>query len=167
MCGIADVINARLTPGELETLLCGLEASLRHRGPDDHGHFISDRGDACLVNTRLAILDLSSAGHQPMTSANGRFTIAFNGEIYNYGALRTELLVNGYSLRSQSDTEVILELFAREGPACVQRLDGMFAIAIWDDQESSLFLARDPLGIKPLYYHESGERILFASNCAR
>ena len=163
MCGIAGIVNARLSRDDLEKVLRGFEASLQHRGPDDRGLFISREDSAGLVNTRLAILDLSPAGHQPMTSRDGRYTIAFNGEIYNYAALRAGLLVNGYSLRSHSDTEVVLELFQREGPKCLERLEGMFAIAIWDERERSLFLARDPLGIKPLYYHEKGARILFAS----
>ncbi len=163
MCGIAGIIGAKLRDAELEQRLLAMQRALHHRGPDDQGLFISPDGAAGLVNTRLAILDLSPAGHQPMTSRDGRFTIAFNGEIYNYGALRTELSVNGYSLSSYSDTEVVLALFQELGPACVKRLEGMFAIAIWDKQERSLFLARDPLGIKPLYYSAIDGSLCFAS----
>lgn len=163
MCGIAGVINGRLSRDDLERVLRGFEQSLQHRGPDDRGFFISRQGSAGLVNTRLAILDVSPAGHQPMTSRDGRYTIVFNGEIYNHEALRDQITHNGEPLTSNCDTEVVLALFCEHGPSCLEQLDGMFAIAIWDEQEQSLFLARDPLGIKPLYYYESGGRVLFAS----
>ena len=115
------------------------------------------------VHTRLSILDLSAAGHQPMSTADGRFTITFNGEIYNYRALRAELEQLGEAFRTGTDTEVILRLYARHGPACVDRLRGMFAFAIWDAVEGRCFLARDPLGIKPLYFNALGGRLIFAS----
>src|SRR5262249_47193545 len=114
---------------------------------------LSRDGRAGLVNTRLAILDLSSAGHQPMESRDGRHVITFNGEIYNFRALAETLEKAGVQLRSHSDTEVILQLYRLRGVECVRELRGMFAFAIWDDLEKTLFLARDPLGIKPLYYH--------------
>ena len=163
MCGIAGLINSGLSRDELEKVLRGLERDLFHRGPDDGGVFVSRDGRCGLVNRRLAILDLSPAGHQPMTSADGRYTIVFNGEIYNFRALRDQLTHNGEQITSNSDTEVVLALFRQLGPKCLELLDGMFAIAIWDELEQSLFLARDPLGIKPLYYHQSGRRLLFAS----
>ncbi len=163
MCGIAGAINTGLSAEALEQVLRGFERDLRHRGPDDHGFFVSRRGTAGLVNTRLAILDLSPAGHQPMQTADGRYTIVFNGEIYNFDALRTELIAEGETFASHSDTEVILKMFARFGPDCVREFAGMFGIAIWDEQEESLFLARGPLGVKPVYYHAGGERLLFAS----
>ena len=110
VCGIAGIVGSQLSRDDLEKVLCAFKDSLQHRGPDDQGHFISPRGDAGLVNTRLAILDLSPAGHQPMTSRDGRYTIVFNGDIYNYGALRPDLLGNGSSLRSQRYPEVVLWL---------------------------------------------------------
>ncbi len=163
MCGIAGIIDARLSRDDLERVLRGFEVSLQHRGPDDRGFFVSSQGDAGLVNTRLAILDLPPAGNQPMTSVRDRFTITSEGEIYNYAALRAELLADSGQLRSHSDTEVVLELFARDGAEALRKLEGMFAMAIRDGQERSLFLARDQLGIKPLYYHEKGGRFLFGS----
>jgi asparagine synthase (glutamine-hydrolysing) len=116
-----------------------------------------------LVHTRLSILDLSPAGHQPMTTPDGRFTIVFNGEIYNFRELRDRLSAQGVRFASHSDTEVILHLYARCGPDCVNHLRGMFAFAIWDELEQSCFLARDPLGIKPLYYSQSASAFAFAS----
>src|SRR5262249_12833176 len=109
------------------------------------------------------ILDLSSAGHQPMSTPDGRFFITFNGEIYNFEELRNELVAEGIELKSHSDTEVILRLFERDGPDCVTRLVGIFAFAIWDAKETSCFLARVPLGIKPLYYSAFPRDLVFAS----
>lgn len=163
MCGIAGAISTGLTAERLEEVLRGFERDLHHRGPDDCGFFISRRGVAGLVNTRLSILDLSSAGHQPMQSEDGRYTIVFNGEIYNFAALRDELAADGYRLKSNCDTEVILEMFIRYGPDCVREFAGMFAVAIWDEVEQSCFVARGPLGIKPLYYHHQNRRLIFAS----
>jgi asparagine synthase (glutamine-hydrolysing) len=118
-----------------------------------------------LCATRLAILDLSAAGHQPMTTEDGRYTIAFNGEIYNYRELRSQLSADCYQFRSHSDTEVVLALYQRKGGTLVKELRGMFAFAVWDEQEKTCFLVRDPLGIKPLYYYfdESQGLLLFAS----
>lgn len=163
MCGIAGLVSSKHSRNELEKVLLGMRRALHHRGPDDHGTFMSRDGAAGLVNTRLAILDLSAAGHQPMTSNDGRYTISFNGEIYNFDALRKELQAEGKVFTSHCDTEVILKLYARHGPECVEKLGGMFALAVWDEQERLLFLARDPLGIKPLYYYESGGQLIFAS----
>ena len=138
---------------------------MQHRGPDDHGTYLSPDGRCGLTNTRLAILDLTAAGHQPMFSADGRRVIVFNGEIYNFLELRRELEAAGAVFHSHSDTEVVLSLYERHGPACVERLRGMFAIAIWDAQAGTCFLARDPLGIKPVYYYhdEAGGLLVFAS----
>ncbi len=138
---------------------------MQHRGPDDRGTYLSPDGRCGLTNTRLAILDLSAAGHQPMRSADGRRIIVFNGEIYNFLELRKELEDTGVVFRSHSDTEVVLALYERCGPACVERLRGMFAMAVWDELEGTCFLARDPLGIKPLYYYddEPGGTLAFAS----
>lgn len=132
-----------------------------HRGPDDEG--IVSCGDATLGMRRLAIFDPAN-GHQPMVTPDGRFTLIFNGAIYNFQALRQELAGAGHSFRTQCDTEVLLAAYAQWGERCLPRLQGMFAFAVWDAREKSLFLARDPFGIKPLYFrHETGGPLLFAS----
>jgi asparagine synthase (glutamine-hydrolysing) len=131
-----------------------------YRGPDDHGMHI-DR-HAGLGFRRLSIIDLGG-GHQPMASADERYWIVFNGEIYNYQTLREDLITKGHSFRTHSDTEVILQLYAERGEACVHALNGMFAFAIWDSQLQELFLARDRMGVKPLYYANSGEAFVFSS----
>jgi asparagine synthase (glutamine-hydrolysing) len=135
--------------------------SMRHRGPDDGGTFVD--GQVGLGHRRLAIIDLSSAGHQPMFSADRRFCTVFNGEIYNFRDLRRELEKRGHTFRGHSDTEVILASYAEHGPSCVECFQGMFAFAIWDLQEKTLFVARDRLGKKPLYYVADGHRLAFAS----
>ncbi|MGI8960860.1 MAG: asparagine synthase (glutamine-hydrolyzing) [Bryobacteraceae bacterium] len=163
MCGIAGVIGSRLTRNELAEVLFGMQQRLNHRGPDDHGVFISHDGRAALLNTRLSVLDLSHAAHQPMSSADGRYHIVFNGEIYNFKELRDELIADGERFRSDGDTEVVLKMFQRYGTECVRELAGMFAFAIWDSIEESLFLARDPLGVKPLYYTQNNSGVIFAS----
>jgi asparagine synthase (glutamine-hydrolysing) len=163
MCGIAGVINSGLDRGKFEKLLAGMQQQLHHRGPDDRGIYISRDGKTGLVNTRLAILDLSSAGHQPMNSRDGRYRIVLNGEIYNFQALRGELEARGETFLSHSDTEVVLKMYERYGPDCVREFEGMFALAIWDEQEQACFLARDPFGIKPLYYCEAKQGVCFAS----
>jgi asparagine synthase (glutamine-hydrolysing) len=140
-----------------------MKKALLHRGPDDQGVYISPDRQCALAHTRLSILDLSQAGHQPMSTASGRYWISFNGEIYNFLELRQELEVQGEQFSSRTDTEVILKLYQQMGADCVKRLRGMFAFAIWDNLEKTCFLARDPLGIKPLYYWYSGDTLLFAS----
>ncbi len=153
MCGIAGIFSPspRDTAG-VEEKLRRLQAHLRKRGPDDEGLWITPDGRVGLVHTRLSILDLSAAGHQPMASKDGRFTVTFNGEIYNFRELRAELEQDGIKFTSDSDTEVLLALYARRGQAMVRDLRGMFAFAIWDEHEQTAFLARDPFGIKPLYF---------------
>ncbi len=131
-----------------------------HRGPDDVG--VETRGKATLGMRRLAIFDPAN-GHQPMSTADGRFQIVFNGAIYNHRELRSELSRSGAVFRTNCDTEVLLEAFARWGEGCVAKLRGMFAFAVWDGREESLHLARDPFGIKPLYYQQRGQRLTFAS----
>jgi asparagine synthase (glutamine-hydrolysing) len=133
---------------------------MRHRGPDDSG--TETRGSATIGMRRLAIFDPAN-GHQPMTSPDGRHTLVFNGAIYNFRVLRDELAASGWSFQTHCDTEVLLAAFIRWGERCLSRLRGMFAFAIWDAHEESLFLARDPFGIKPLYYHHAGARLMFAS----
>ncbi len=160
MCGIAGILNHDQAIEKIRVM----QTSLHHRGPDGTGiyHSSPDRTTA-LAHTRLAILDLSPAGHQPMSTPDRRYHITFNGEIYNFRELRQTLLAQGEKFQSQTDTEVILKLYQREGAKCLDRLRGMFAFAIWDDLEQTCFLARDPLGIKPLYYWRSGSTLVFAS----
>ena len=163
MCGIAGIIGSRLPLPELSVGADRMRFTLRNRGPDDSGTYLSPTGGAVLAHARLAILDLSPAGHQPMATADGRHVIVFNGEIYNHVELRRELESQGEVFASHSDTEVILALYRRHGPACVHELDGMFAFCIWDVQERTAFLARDPFGIKPLYYCFRDGELVFAS----
>ena len=131
-----------------------------HRGPDDSGTYAS--GPVTLAMRRLSIIDVQT-GHQPMTTPDGRYTIIFNGEIYNYRELRANLIERGFPIRTNSDTETLLHAFADAGPACLSQLNGMFAIAIWDNSEHTLFLARDRLGVKPLYYAHDRKRLFFSS----
>jgi len=164
MCGINGIV--RLTAGsapiDRDEVLRTRDAMLR-RGPDDAGVWVSAAGEVALASRRLAILDLSPAGHQPFASPDGRYQIVMNGEIYNFRALRRELADAGAVFRSQSDTEVVLHLYQKEGAAMLSRLRGMFGLAIWDDAAKRLLLARDPLGIKPLYYSTEGGLLRFAS----
>lgn len=132
-----------------------------HRGPDASGHFLDD--SVGLTHRRLSILDLSDSGKQPMKSPSGRYFISFNGEIYNYRSLRKDLEADGYVFRTGTDTEVLLALFEQKGYRCLDELNGMFAFAIWDAEAKQVFLARDRLGKKPLYYYEEGGRFAFAS----
>jgi asparagine synthase (glutamine-hydrolysing) len=133
------------------------------RGPDGTGEWISDEGRVGMGHRRLAIIDLSDNGLQPMPSQDGRLMLVFNGEIYNYRALRRDLEAEGVRFVSESDSEVILQLYAREGAAMVSKLRGMFAIALWDAEKREMLFARDPMGIKPLYWHDDGRTIRFAS----
>jgi asparagine synthase (glutamine-hydrolysing) len=137
--------------------------SLAHRGPDGEGVWIDGTARAALAHRRLAIIDLSLTGAQPMQDASGRYTISYNGEIYNYRELREGLEAKGVAFRGTSDTEVLLELFAHEGDHCIKKLNGIFAFAIWDAETGVLFLARDALGVKPLYFSEHPKYFLFAS----
>lgn len=163
MCGIAGIIGSSLPSPELESVAIRMRTVLRNRGPDDAGVYVSPTARVAMSHTRLSILDLTEAGHQPMNSADGRYTIVFNGEIYNFRQLRSELEAEGERFQSDSDTEVILALYRKHGSGCVHDLEGMFAFAIWDEQEQSAFLARDPFGIKPLYYSERNGSLVFAS----
>lgn len=160
MCGICGVYNLDRQHIVDEDALVEMAHSMRHRGPDDEGVFI-DR-NLGLGHQRLSIIDLSPSGHQPMSTADGRFWIVFNGEIYNYLELR-QPLGKKHQFRSHSDTEVILHLYADEGPASVERLNGMFAFVIWDCQERTLFAARDRFGIKPFYYSFQSGTFAFSS----
>ena len=148
MCGIAGQINFDNAP-VVPQRIAAMGASLRHRGPDDAGVYV--HGSVGLAHQRLSILDLSSAGHQPMSNEDGRVWIVFNGEIYNFEELR-DRLCDRHTFRSRTDTEVIVHLYEEYGLDCVAMLRGMFAIAIWDAREHRLILARDRVGKKPLYY---------------
>ena len=163
MCGIAgSYVYARSAPDRADeaTGLRMLE-TLVHRGPDDGGLLVTDR--LLLGHRRLSIVDLSPLGHQPMSDERGECWIAFNGEIYNFRELRRELEQAGRRFRSTSDTEVLLQAYLEWGLECVHRLNGMFAFVIWDAPRERLWLARDPVGIKPLFYHDDGRRLRFGS----
>ncbi|MGO8702423.1 MAG: asparagine synthase (glutamine-hydrolyzing) [Candidatus Brocadiia bacterium] len=156
MCGISGWIGPR-DPQAAERM----RSTIRHRGPDGQGAYEDD--SATLLHERLSIIDLAG-GRQPMSDESGRYRVIFNGEIYNYREIRGELAGQGHTFRTQSDTEVIVHLYEQMGERCVEQLIGMFAFAIWDSVERTLFLARDRLGIKPLFYAElPGGRFLFAS----
>lgn len=164
MCGINGIVRLADTapPIDRDELLRTRDA-MAARGPDGFGAWISPDRQVALASRRLAILDLSEAGAQPMLSGDGRFALVMNGEIYNFLELRSELEAEGVRFGSRSDTEVVLTLYAREGAAMLSRLRGMYGLAIWDNQEKTLLLARDPLGIKPLYFSEEGGTLRFAS----
>ncbi len=164
MCGIAGVVDYE-RPSDVSVLARRLDAALAHRGPDGAGTWTSAAAApaVALVHRRLAIIDPGPGGAQPMSSPDGRHHIIFNGEIYNYRALRAELESRGERFATGSDTEVLLRLVTLDGPACLARLRGMFAFAYWDGKERSLLLARDRFGIKPLYVAANGARVAFAS----
>lgn len=160
MCGIAGILkldkDSFANPRSIDHML----ESIVHRGPDDCGQLID--GPLAMGMRRLSIIDLA-AGQQPMFDESGRFGIVFNGEIYNYRELREDLTGRGHKFRTKSDTEVIVHLFEEHGAACVDHLRGMFGFALWDNRERELFIARDRLGIKPLYFTEQDESLIFAS----
>ncbi len=151
MCGIAGIWHLDNAPLHQETLKKFTDA-LKHRGPDGAGYFIDQKNPLGLGHRRLSILDLSEAGTQPMPFADNRYWIAFNGEVFNFLEIREELIQKGYTFRSDTDTEVVLASYHFWGQNCLSKFNGMWAMAIWDSQEESLFLARDRFGIKPLYF---------------
>lgn len=163
MCGFAGYFRARPPERDTRPILRRMLTRLAHRGPDGDGCWIDSHGNAGLAHARLAIIDLSADAGQPMVTRDGRYALAFNGEIYNYEELREELLQAGVQLRTHSDTETLLYLLIREGPAALTRLRGMFAFAFWDSKERRGLLARDGLGIKPLYVHHGSGKLTFAS----
>ncbi len=164
MCGINGIyaFGRNSTPVDMSEVISSRD-SMRPRGPDGAGVWCSDNQQVGFGHRRLAIIDLSELGSQPMSTEDGRYTITFNGEIYNYRELRDELLHAGVTFRSHSDTEVLLHLYLRDGVAMLKRLRGMFAFAIWDTVKQQLLLARDPYGIKPLFYSTDGNTFRFAS----
>jgi len=161
MCGIAGKLYFDRSRAVEPALLARMNTAIAHRGPDDAGIYYD--GPIGLANRRLSIIDLSPAGHQPMSSPDGKLWITFNGEIYNFAELRRELEADGVAFRSRTDTEVILGLYERHGTDCVRYLRGMYAFAIWDGCTRTLFVARDRLGKKPLFYYYDREKLLFAS----
>ncbi len=163
MCGIAAIFSYGEAPQVSADELMAIRDAMTARGPDGCGLWISDDRRLALAHRRLAIIDLSEAGAQPMTTPDGRLSVVFNGEIYNYKELRASLEQKGNLFHSHSDTEVLLHLYADLGPEMVHRLRGMFAFVIWDSQKQGIFLARDPFGIKPVYYADDGSTIRIAS----
>ncbi len=161
MCGICGAVDADQSASVDEQQLVAMRDSMIHRGPDDAGVFVAP--GVGLAARRLSIRDLSERGRMPMRTGDGRYHIVYNGEVYNSAELRHYLEVKGYSFRSRTDTEVVLYLYAHEGPRMLDRLNGMFAIAVWDACERTLFLARDRLGVKPLYYVHRNGSLQFAS----
>jgi asparagine synthase (glutamine-hydrolysing) len=162
MCGVAGVFHyGELDRRAEEGMLLRMAARLRHRGPDDAGLYLD--GPLGLVHRRLSIVDLSELGHQPMSTPDGCCTLCYNGELYNHGEFRGPLAAHGITFRGTSDTETLLHLLRQRGPAALAQAAGIFGLAFWDARERTLLLARDPLGVKQLYYHDDGRRLVFAS----
>lgn len=161
MCGIVGIIDLE-SKVESETLI-RMRDTLSHRGPDGAGIYLSADSKVGLGHRRLSIIDLSSAGRQPMCNENRRIWVTYNGEIYNFQTLREELIKKGHTFKSQTDTEIIIHSYEQWGEECVSRFIGMFSFAIYDENKEKLFLARDRFGIKPLFYYWDGERFLFGS----
>jgi len=161
MCGICGFFSRAKMDQALP--LSGMNNTMAHRGPDDAGTWISPDGRVGLANRRLAIIDLSPAGHQPMTNEDGTVWIAYNGEVYNFAGLRAQLISKGHQFRSRSDTETLIHLYEEHGDDMVRFLRGMFAFAIWDEKRRRLLIARDRVGIKPLYYTQSNGTLVFGS----
>lgn len=163
MCGIAGVIDSGNNSRNTYDLLKKMSDVITHRGPDSDGQWLSDNRKCGLSFRRLAIIDLSENGNQPMHSPDGRYHIVFNGEIYNHNVLRQELISKGYKYHSNTDTETILYGYQEWGVELFNKMLGMWAIAIWDSQEESVLLCRDRIGIKPLYYYYKNDVLIFGS----
>jgi asparagine synthase (glutamine-hydrolysing) len=162
MCGIAGIVSLTEQPVERPDLVQLILDRLVHRGPDGEGQYVNPTGRVCLGHRRLKIIDLST-GQQPMANEDGTVMVSFNGEIYGFQSLRETLIKQGHRFRTKTDTEVIVHLYEEEGVACLQRLTGMFAFALWDERAQSLFVARDRVGKKPLYYTVHDAQFIFAS----
>ena len=160
MCGLAGILELDGAP-VAAPLVTRMAEAIAHRGPDGRGTWAGH--GAGLGHRRLAVIDLSPGGRQPMQTADGRYVIAYNGEVYNFNELRAELAAQGHRFHTETDTEVVLTAFAAWGPECLDRFNGMFAFAVWDKVERTMFLARDRYGVKPLYYTLVGRTLLFAS----
>ncbi len=161
MCGITGVFAFNLVGKFSKINVAAATASLAHRGPDFHDVYVDEW--VCLGHRRLSIIDTREIAHQPMWDETGRWCIVYNGEIFNFKDLRADLLARGFTFRTESDTEVLLKLFIREGESCLNKLNGFFALCIYDKQEQSLFVARDRFGVKPLYYLHDDDKFLFGS----
>ena len=160
MCGITGFINLNGAPAS-SVILKKMTDKIAHRGPDGEGQW--GEGNVGIGHRRLAILDLSPAGHQPMSTEDNRFVISYNGEVYNFSELRTELEALGHRFYSRTDTEVVLKSFAQWGRDSLGKFNGMFAFAVWDRVGKQLFFARDRYGIKPLYYWRGPGALVFGS----
>src|SRR3954452_15598553 len=163
MCGICGIVGFSDSFATGEELVTRMRDTIVHRGPDDGGSWALGEQRVALGHRRLSIIDLGASGHQPMCNEDGTVWIAFNGEIYNHAELRPELEAKGHVYRSHTDTETIIHLYEELGERCVERLDGMFAFAIWDTRRRELFIARDRVGKKPLYYAHTPAGFVFAS----
>lgn len=160
MCGISGKLMFEPEAAVAPTLMKSMADTMVHRGPDDEGYYLS--GPVGLGFRRLSIIDLDT-GHQPISNEDGSIWVIFNGEIYNYRELREQLLAKGHSFATKTDTEVLVHLYEEHGPGMLEKLRGMFAFAIWDDKERTLLLARDRVGIKPIYYYKTDRFLSFAS----
>lgn len=163
MCGLAGIFSTQPIP-DIQAVIGRMNQTLNHRGPDQDGIFVHPTGRAALGHKRLSIVDLTH-GRQPMTDVDGLFTLVFNGEIYNNAELKAELVAKGQPIRTRSDTETLLYAYREWGPDCLTRLRGMFCFAVFDHRKNEIFIARDRLGIKPLYYAFHAGAFLFASEC--
>lgn len=163
MCGICGILNFGKNEIDIENLVSRMRDTMVHRGPDDKGLYISPCGNIGLGHRRLSIIDLSPKGKQPMSNEDNTIWIVFNGEIYNYKQLQNMLKKNGHTFKSNTDTETIIHLYEEKGKELLSDLQGMFAFAIWDEKKRKLFLARDRLGVKPLYFMQINHKFLFGS----
>jgi len=162
MCRITGIWSTDPTQ-DLERICLGMRDTLTRGGPDDEGLYLDTSAGLALGHRRLTIIDLSETGHQPMTTPDGRYTITYNGEVYNYQDIRKDLESQGFMFKGSSDTEVVLNAFVLWGPECVEKFIGMFAFAIWDSYEKALYLFRDRMGVKPLYFYNKNGIFAFAS----
>ncbi|MEO8169072.1 MAG: asparagine synthase (glutamine-hydrolyzing), partial [bacterium] len=162
MCGIVGTFSYSTRQPVDKPLLEKMTDSLAHRGPDGHGYYVSQDRMLGFGHRRLSIIDLST-GDQPMCNEDGTVWITFNGEIYNYRELREQLKTRGHRFKTSSDTEVIIHAYEEWGVECANKFNGIFAFGIWDEKKQSLYVARDHFGVKPLYYHDNGRTLSFAS----
>ncbi|MBS1975364.1 MAG: asparagine synthetase B, partial [Bacteroidetes bacterium] len=158
MCGITGILNFKQQSVE-QAVIKKMTDAVAHRGPDADGFFVEN--EMALGHRRLSIIDLSSAANQPFIDNSGRYAMVFNGEMYNYAEVKST--IKEYAFKSNGDSEVLIAAYAKWGADCIQYFRGMFAFAIWDRQERELFLCRDRMGVKPLYYYIDEERLLFSS----
>ncbi|MCP4110297.1 MAG: asparagine synthase (glutamine-hydrolyzing) [Desulfobacteraceae bacterium] len=163
MCGITGLLNRSFPKEQWDSTLRSMAGTISHRGPDDEGIWYDASAGVGLAHRRLSVIDLTDTGHQPMKSDDNNICIVYNGEIYNFMEIRKTLETYGHRFKSSSDTEVVLKAYQQWGTDCLEKLTGMFALALWDKNKHSLVLARDRLGIKPLYYYFSNNVFLFAS----